>query len=602
MTPAAAEVLSACLLAAIVVTAITRPRWLPEAAVAVPAAAVVIGVGALRLSGVVAETERLGPAIGFLAAVLVLGQLCESEGLFTAAGAGLARLSRHNPVRLLGGTFGLAAATTAVLSLDTTVVLLTPVVHETATRLRLKPKPHVYACTHLANSASLLLPVSNLTNLLAYTVAGLTLVRFTETTALPWVAAIAVEYAAFRLFFAGDLVAPPCAAATLPTAPLGAAGSRADMPDSPTPTGERTPAEEPTSTEGPTPAEEPPTEEEAAATSAAATSPEAGPGVSTADAAAPEVTALGVDVSDPGSGAPDSRVPLPRSGVPEPRPSADLDTDEPTRVPLIPLLVVALALAGFVVTSFIGVSPAYAAVGGAVVLTARGLVRRSTSPATVLRAVSIPFLLFVLCLGLVVRALDANGLGTALAHLLPFGSSLPALLAVAGIAAVFANLVNNLPAVLVLLAAVPSAGAVTGHASTAGTVLAILVGVNVGPNLSYAGSLATLLWRRLLAERDHDIQLGEFTRLGLLTVPAGIALATVALWTSLRLTGLGLSTDLRGISSTRRGSSDWKARCPVVRATLTPALAVVALLVVGPLLVALLPSGRERTDPLRGFG
>jgi arsenical pump membrane protein len=70
-----------------------------------------------------------------------------------------------------------------------------------------------------------------------------------------------------------------------------------------------------------------------------------------------------------------------------------------------------------------------------------------------------------------------------------------------------------------------------------GLVLAVLIGVNIGPNLSYAGSLATLLWRRLLAERDQDVDLGQFTRLGLATVPAGLAVATVALWAGLWLTG-----------------------------------------------------------------
>jgi arsenical pump membrane protein len=67
----------------------------------------------------------------------------------------------------------------------------------------------------------------------------------------------------------------------------------------------------------------------------------------------------------------------------------------------------------------------------------------------------------------------------------------------------------------------------------------VLIGVNIGPNLTYAGSLATLLWRRLLAERNHELNLGEFTRLGAATVPAGIVLATGALWISLRLTGHG---------------------------------------------------------------
>jgi arsenical pump membrane protein len=203
--------------------------------------------------------------------------------------------------------------------------------------------------------------------------------------------------------------------------------------------------------------------------------------------------------------------------------------------------VVVATLAGFTVTSFAGVSPAWAAFGGACVLAARGLSRHEITVPGIIRAAAIPFLLFVLSLGLVVRALTGHGLGTAITRLLPHGSSLPALLAVAFLAAAIANLVNNLPAVLVLLAAITGSGATHGasHGLATGLVLAVLIGVNIGPNLTYAGSLATLLWRRLLAERDHDVELGEFTRLGLATVPAGLAVATVALWLSLRLTGHG---------------------------------------------------------------
>jgi arsenical pump membrane protein len=61
-------------------------------------------------------------------------------------------------------------------------------------------------------------------------------------------------------------------------------------------------------------------------------------------------------------------------------------------------------------------------------------------------------------------------------------------------------------------------------------VLAALVGVNVGPNLTYVGSLATLLWRRLLRAEDTDVNLGEFTRLGAATVPAALAASTLLLW------------------------------------------------------------------------
>ena len=112
--------------------------------------------------------------------------------------------------------------------------------------------------------------------------------------------------------------------------------------------------------------------------------------------------------------------------------------------------------------------------------------------------------------------------------MIPNGDGLPALLAVAAISALLANLVNNLPATLIILpvvSAAPPAG-----------VLAMLIGVNVGPNLTYAGSLATLLWRRVVHAHDEAVDAVEFHRLGLLTVPASLLLATVALWLALRVT------------------------------------------------------------------
>jgi arsenical pump membrane protein len=320
-------------------------------------------------------------------------------------------------VRLLGGVFVAASVITAVLSLDATVVLLTPVVFATAARLGARSRPHVYACTHLANSASLLLPVSNLTNLLAFAASGVTFLRFAELMALPWLLVIAAEFVAFRWFFRSDLEAP--------------------IP--------------------------------------------------------------------PSQG--DERVPVPRTTV----------------------AVLAATLAGFVVTSFVNVNPAWAALGGAVVLGGRALLRRRTTPAELVAAASPLFLLFVLALGVVVDAVVVNGLGRGLGTLLPGGSSLPALLAVAAIAGVLANLINNLPAVLALLPIVAASGP--------GPVLAVLLGVNLGPNLTYVGSLATLLWRRIAREHEAEPGLGQFTRLGAITVPVTLVVATVALWAGLQITG-----------------------------------------------------------------
>jgi arsenical pump membrane protein len=111
--------------------------------------------------------------------------------------------------------------------------------------------------------------------------------------------------------------------------------------------------------------------------------------------------------------------------------------------------------------------------------------------------------------------------------LLPHGSGLLPLLAVAAISAVVANLLNNLPATLIILPVVTLSGP--------GAVLAMLVGVNVGPNLTYVGSLATLLWRRIVHAHDEETDMGEFTRLGLRTVPPILLVSTVALWLALQV-------------------------------------------------------------------
>ncbi|MFF0024734.1 arsenic transporter [Streptomyces sp. NPDC005496] len=412
-----AEALSVVLLVAVLVCAVVRPFGLPEAAVAVPAAGIAVATGAISLDHARAESAHLGPVVGFLAAVLVLARYCDEEGLFQACGAWTARWAAGSPGRLLTAVFALASAITAVLSLDATIVLLTPVVFATAGRMGVRPKPHVYACTHLSNTASLLLPVSNLTNLLAFTASGLSFTRFAALMTLPWLVAIGAEYLVFRRFFARDL-----------------------------------------------------------------------------NAAAP----------------------VPSAGA-------------PPEVPVFALVTVACTLAGFVVASALGVDPAWSATAGAAVLAVRALVRRRTTPLAVVRATAPAFLAFVLALGIVVRAVVDNGLSDALGRLLPEGTGFLALLGIAALAAVLANLINNLPAVLVLLPLTAASGP--------GAVLAVLLGVNIGPNLTYAGSLATLLWRRIVHEHDHGVDLGEFTRLGLMTVPAALVSAVAALWTGLLVFG-----------------------------------------------------------------
>ena len=144
-------------------------------------------------------------------------------------------------------------------------------------------------------------------------------------------------------------------------------------------------------------------------------------------------------------------------------------------------------------------------------------------------AADIPFLAFVLCLGVVVDAVMLHGLDDAMRDVLPSGQTLPALLGIAAVAAVLSNIVNNLPAVLVLLPLVAASGPAA--------VLAVLIGVNVGPNLTYVGSLANLLWRSVV-RREMRAGFVEFTRIGLCTVPLTLVVSVLALWAGIQLFGL----------------------------------------------------------------
>src|SRR6201999_559774 len=146
--------------------------------------------------------------------------------------------------------------------------------------------------------------------------------------------------------------------------------------------------------------------------------------------------------------------------------------------------------------------------------------RPPDSIAELVRSAEPTFLVFVLALGVVVSAAGAHGLSSVVDSLIPGGSSLPALLAVAAVSAVLANLVNNLPATLIVVAVVAASGP--------GAVLAMLIGVNVGPNLTYVGSLATLLWRRIIHAHDEQVDTVQFLTLGALTVPATLVAATAA--------------------------------------------------------------------------
>src|ERR687888_2210600 len=114
---------------------------------------------------ILASVRQAWPPFVLVAGLLLIGAVAADEGLFEALGAHLAR-TYLRPRNLLLALLALVAIVTAILNLDTSVVFLTPVLVHAARRRGLDERPFLYGSVFMANSASLLLPGSNLTNLL----------------------------------------------------------------------------------------------------------------------------------------------------------------------------------------------------------------------------------------------------------------------------------------------------------------------------------------------------------------------------------------------------------------------------------------------------
>lgn len=145
-----------------------------------------------------------------------------------------------------------------------------------------------------------------------------------------------------------------------------------------------------------------------------------------------------------------------------------------------------------------------------------------SSPVPLLREISWDTLVLVAGLFVIVRALERSGLESALVGWLePRLAASPTSGAVlSGAALAFgANLTNNLPLGLM-------AGAFTQAAELPGKVVdAILVGIDIGPNLSVTGSLATILWLSALKREGLSFGAWRFLKLGMVVMPPALFLA-----------------------------------------------------------------------------
>ena len=136
-------------------------------AVLLAAGLIAVATGVLPADDALAVATRVWPILLFVLAITVVTELASEAGLFTVVAERLATWGLNRAWLMWMLVVALASLCTIFLSLDTTAVLLTPVVVVLARHVGLSPLPFALTTIWLANSASLLLPVSNLTNLLA---------------------------------------------------------------------------------------------------------------------------------------------------------------------------------------------------------------------------------------------------------------------------------------------------------------------------------------------------------------------------------------------------------------------------------------------------
>ncbi|MEU4832101.1 SLC13 family permease [Streptosporangium sp. NPDC023615] len=160
-----------------------------------------VATGLLPAREAWAEMERIGPILLFLAAVIVMAELVKEAQVFDVVATRLAVLGRGNHAALFLLCVAFASLVTVFLNLDTTVVLLTPVMLALAARTGIAALPPAMTTLWLANTAALLLPVSNLTNLLAVDRLGMSAREFAGRLWFPQLVSIAVTAVLLWVFF-----------------------------------------------------------------------------------------------------------------------------------------------------------------------------------------------------------------------------------------------------------------------------------------------------------------------------------------------------------------------------------------------------------------
>ena len=195
------------------------------------------------------------------------------------------------------------------------------------------------------------------------------------------------------------------------------------------------------------------------------------------------------------------------------------------------LLVLAVIAVAYVIASAFQVPLALVALGGGVLLLFGALWFKQLEWKRLGREISWSLFGFIAGLFVIVQAVERLGilapLSQGVVHAAASGS-LWSVLSVAAGGAVGSNLINNVPMTLVLIGAFHGAPQVVSQHPA--LIYATILGVDLGPNLTTVGSLATMLWLVVMRRKGLDITTLDYVKLGLLTIPVMLIVSSLEIW------------------------------------------------------------------------
>ncbi|MDM7998705.1 MAG: ArsB/NhaD family transporter [Dehalococcoidia bacterium] len=194
-------ILAVVIFAITLVLIIVRPKPLNEGTAAALGAIAILIAGVISLDDVYDVFRGTDNILLFFLGLMIISAITDQAGIFRWCAHEAVGLAQGSARRLLLVVFGLGVLITAFFSNDATALILTPIVFVLINKFKLNPLPYVFACAFMANTASMLLPVSNPVNLLAVDRFGITLAEYLKFTLLPSLAAIAINIGLFMYIF-----------------------------------------------------------------------------------------------------------------------------------------------------------------------------------------------------------------------------------------------------------------------------------------------------------------------------------------------------------------------------------------------------------------